>query len=917
MTLDAMPSGPYMELDGDSVELLDLGKGKVQWEIESVAGQPGDSQRAKPFSLEMQGGFGASRRTRRGTGQQTDPTHHHFGRNVSAQYENIRYPAPRVTYMDGSSFVTRFRGFRVGNYPNSRIGGTGPGIGAIGGGSFNETPQYFREFNHNIYMHAGHYTFTIAPDADEPTFISTRDHGATARARWSDVFGNVLGVACGQGALAEWLIGPNSSHVDVSGTTVTTTIAAQGLTAYVVPANVHKLVVDIQGPKGGASGGNGGRVQATVAVTPLSTVYFNNGYYTDTYNASDMRIGGNTVADRKVVAGGGGYPGGNAAGTPYSGGAGGLPGTAGQGGSGTEGGGGQPATDFAPGSGGTGGSGQPGGSSGSGENGGVGGVSAFGSTYNGGRGGAGWFGGGGGGAATNDFQDDGEGGQSGGPHKSGAGGGGSNHADALICTLVTHTTGYATVDGHGRIIVQATPVTTNASTNADGWVQAELGVDVYRVGPSGRLFAAIGNKVYNVLPGYDPTLSLNYVPSNGEVITEVSEPIRSLVEFSSSLVAGTERTARTLDPNRGYQGVPVAAVSRLSASGYDGRALLSIGPILFHATRGGVQMIIPGRPPEPAGPEELPQNESPYVGMEWGVPDFAGAWMVWPAYIPASGDSVIFFARLRKPDEPGTGPLVWQDVIWLEGRECRAVTYWGGSATRGPRLFFGASTPANPYAAGWCDLGVGTGPDPFTTEGAPALEGYIESPLDDLGLPGVNKSAERVEIPLLEGVDANNTFKVSMQADDGAMVDFVSAQGSDPEVTTEGFVALYPPVDTPVFGRALRYAETYVQAEAATEFIKVRGTPVLYYTEVPSEVGVITTYADAKADDMETAVEVANAMRERYAGGTIPQRNGPDGVERYVKVIGCKATAVEVPAADNTPVTRYAVAVTMREVLVG
>ena len=109
-----------------------------------------------------------------------------------------------------------------------------------------------------------------------------------------------------------------------------------GQQSWVVPNCCNSVTVDVQGAYGGSNncntGGLGGRVQATLPVTPGQTLYIfcgqgngnNVSICNGTYNgggspwncggsyggagggASDIRIGGTALTDRKIVAGGGG-----------------------------------------------------------------------------------------------------------------------------------------------------------------------------------------------------------------------------------------------------------------------------------------------------------------------------------------------------------------------------------------------------------------------------------------------------------------------------------------------------------------------------------------------------------------------------------------------------------------------------------
>ena len=677
MTLEVRLGPQQFEFDGEVYNLLDLGAGRVQWDVKPVPGQIGDSTQSKSAPLEFHGGFGATHRIRRGNGSPSDPAHHAYGENMIGAFEGILYPAPRVTYVDGAAYAVRKGGFRVGGYSNSVVGGTSvsggsTSVGAIGGGSYNDVPQHIRQFGDVLYVHCGAYTLTLDIDQATPVFVEGKFHGSSARARKSDVFRtgtNGLMVALGSGE------------------------------------------------------------NAAIATSP-------------------------------------------------------------------------------------------------------------------------------------------------------------------------YTSATATV-----------------------WAAAQVARDVFTVGPGGRLFSSLANKVYNVLPSADASLSASYLPSNGETITDPENPVRELVEFSSSLVAGTATGARTLDPDRGYQGVPVTAESRVSASEYDGRAMLSIGPVLFYATSRGVQMIVPGQPPRAVGPELLHHNDTPYKGIEWGRPDYLGNWMAWPAYIADTGDSVIFLARLRDAEDVGTGPVVWHDAIFIDGRECRTARLWGGTSTRGPRLVFGAGTTANPYQVGWCDLGKDGGPDVFTSDGQPAMSAFIETPLDDLGAPGVVKSVERVEIPYVHNADSSNYFTVQARAGhDGALTNLVKAQtGSNQErINTEGFARVFAQTASQVASEEVAVRISAVQASGATvaEWLQAHGTITLYYSEAPDTVRLIATVLDAKTTDLDEAQAQAEALRALMAGGHKRLRYAPGGVDLWARVVDATVAMQEVGGGDGDKANNaLGIKLTLREVL--
>jgi len=667
MTLEHRLGPGQFELDSEVYDLLDLGGGRVRWDVEAVQGQPGDATQVKTAPLEWQAGYGATHRITRGSGRPSDPGHHHYAQNAMAITEGHVHPSPRVTYIDMTSYAPSDTGFEVGGDGDAEVGMIGGEVSSgIGGGAYNEEPQFIREFGGVLYINAGAHTFVVDPDSAAPAVVDVRAHGSSARARKSDVFGNQLVVALGAG-----------ENMDV----------------------------------------------AT---------------------------------------------------TPY----------------------------------------------------------------------------------------------------------------------------------------------TDASVTQ--WSASQVARDVVATGVGGRLFSSLGGLVYNVLAGADPLLSASYLPSNGERITDESDPVRSLTEFSSALVAGTARSARTFDPDRGYQGVPITGESRLSTSEFDGRAMLSIGPLLFYATKAGVKIIRPNAPPIAAGPELLHHNESPYVGAEWGHPDYLGDWMAWPAYFPETGDSVIFIARLRDQDgETGTGPVVWHDAIWLDDRICRTVRLWGGSATRGPRLFFGAGTTASPYQAGWVDWFAGGGYELAQTDAIPALSSFIEGPLDDLGLPGVNKAVEKVEWPDVENADATNYVVFQAQTESGSLMNLVKAQtGSNQErVNSEGFVTVYPQTASPITGRQIRLRATFTQASGAASFVTLHGTGMLYYTEVPTVVDLISAVVDAKTQDHEEAQVIADRLLALKASAHVRQQYAPDGKDRYVKVIAAKVTTVERNGTETD--MRLGIELTMREVITG
>ena len=283
-----------------------------------------------------------------------------------------------------------------------------------------------------------------------------------------------------------------------AGTTCTITFSYTGdYYTWSVPSGVVSLTTDVRGAQGGGQPngtqrGKGGRVQATISVTPGSTLYiyvggsgansatgsvlaaggWNGGGTGGNYStsggggggASDIRVGGTALTDRKIVAGGaggfgyngpytaGGHGGGlNAQWVGVAGSTGCITSTEssflnegsscetpnvgvnfGRGGSQTAGGDTSSTADkgFA-------------GSLGTGGNGGTG-SSQCGGPCPGGGGGGGYYGGGGGGA--------------------GPGGGGSSYTDPVSVSSVTHTRGFNANNGSVAITYLNSPQPTTFST---------------------------------------------------------------------------------------------------------------------------------------------------------------------------------------------------------------------------------------------------------------------------------------------------------------------------------------------------------------------------------------------------------------------------------------------------------------------
>lgn len=216
--------------------------------------------------------------------------------------------------------------------------------------------------------------------------------------------------------------------------------AGTSLKTWTVPKGITKIHVDCVASQGGNSGGLGGRVQCDLNVTGGQTLYITVGAVpadaiTNSYNASDIRIGGKEYANRVVVAGGGGAKSSkNAAGGV----GGGLTGGAGGKGYGADSMG-KGGTQTAGGAGGVGIAVSVGhnhhGNAGSFGLGGAGEQCSYCGSI--GAGGAGWYGGGSGAGDHNKN----------GTYAAG-GGGGSSYTDSSLCSSVTHTQGYRSGNGY-------------------------------------------------------------------------------------------------------------------------------------------------------------------------------------------------------------------------------------------------------------------------------------------------------------------------------------------------------------------------------------------------------------------------------------------------------------------------------------
>ncbi|RYY90691.1 MAG: HYR domain-containing protein [Chitinophagaceae bacterium] len=330
---------------------------------------------------------------------------------------------------------------------------------------------------------------------------------------------------------------------------------------FTVPDGVTSLDIDAKGGTGGRLGGNGGRVQSTLQVTPGQVLYITvgqagwappqpsrggpstggggaSGWLAGGVGggATDIRIGGTTLTDRILVAGGGGGGFDIRWFNPYSGSysfggaGGGLNAGSSGGGGGTQTAGGGVQTI----------NGQQGAAPG--------GFGYGGDAYTwgggtGGGGGGGWYGGGGGASA--------------------GGGGGSSYTDPSYCANVTHTQGFAgaSADGYLKITYseQAScgasttrvPVTVTVRTRPDVTAPA----DFLSCADHPITLTATGADTYQWTPGNASGADLSVAPAATTTYTVVGSlangcadtaqtvvTINALVATGATICAGTSAT---------------------------------------------------------------------------------------------------------------------------------------------------------------------------------------------------------------------------------------------------------------------------------------------------------------------------------------------------------------------------------------
>lgn len=418
-----------------------------------------------------------------------------------------------------------------------------------------------------------------------------------------------------------------------------------------------------------------------------------------------------------------------------------------------------------------------------------------------------------------------------------------------------------------------------ASGGATVWATSEVKMQVVKTGGGGRLFTARSNLIFGVEPGGSPISAAAYTPSAGEPISDETDPVRSLDEYLAGIVAGTTQQVRTLDPDGGFLGRGLTPRTRVSSSDFAGRSLIAVGSDLYFFTQRAAWLFRPGQPPVDMGFGLLNQNNTPYVRGVPGVPDFDGERVYVPYYFSSTGDSVIFSLKKREQGDVGEGPVCWQEYLYLEDRICRTVRYWGGSASQTARIFFGAETTASPESIGFIDVCDAPGPLFFRPGvGQPALTGVLTGGLDDFGTPGVTKGLDRIDLPFVEDVDANNYLVVEATADGSTYQTlYQTAADANGRIVTEGHAVVRPRAAAQLSGTEIGTRWTFTQASAATVYALVRGLPLIYLYDMPSHVEERTTLLELPdGAERETAEEArarlatlidADPFQMKHTGG--------------------------------------------------
>ena len=427
-----------------------------------------------------------------------------------------------------------------------------------------------------------------------------------------------------------------------------------------------------------------------------------------------------------------------------------------------------------------------------------------------------------------------------------------------------------------RTEAQVPTVATQWEIYNDG---GDVNADHVVSGRLGRFYTAVGNLIRNAAAGADLATKDNHLPTLGEALGDSSFPVTKMAEWGGVMVGAKRDNLVNFRLDQGWTSVANLPEIADFPNEFNGRGLKVIGNEIFNPTSRGI-FYSAGGPFKRIGPEILPANESPYRNLEWGIPAYTGDGLYYPAFNPQTGDSVIFYIRRREAGEPGFGPFIFIDYLFLSGRECRVVFFEQGTSTRNPRLYFGAGTTANPEQVGYVPLGRGGAPDWVDAGGQPALSSQLFLAADDYGFPATIKELDRIEFHEVRNANSTNYVVVSASDDDGSSyTDFVDGTGGTNDeriVTTGETVTMFMPA-TAIESVHPKLRMVWTQASAATDFVELAGFATLYARIRPATVDEITLLIKVEKDGVRrTQEEVRNDLLALPAGAKILVEHGPE-----------------------------------------
>ncbi len=408
----------------------------------------------------------------------------------------------------------------------------------------------------------------------------------------------------------------------------------------------------------------------------------------------------------------------------------------------------------------------------------------------------------------------------------------------------------------------------------------DVAADHVNSGRLGRFYTAVGNLIRNTAPGAALNDFANHLPLAGEALGDSTFPVTKMAEWGGVMVGAKRDNLVNFRLDQGFTSVANLPEIADFPNEFNGRGLVVIGQEIFCPTSRGI-FYSAGGPFTRIGPEILPANESPYRNLEWGIPAYTGDAVYYPGFNPQTGDSVIFYIRRREAGEPGLGPFIFSDYLFLENRECRVAFFEVGTSSRNPRLYFGAGTTANPEQVGYVPLGRGGAPDWVDAGGQPALTSQLFLAAEDYGFPATIKELDRIEFHEVRNADVNNYVVVSASDDDGDTyaIDFVDGtEGADDErIVTNGetITMFMPATATESVHPKLRLVWT--QEVAATTFVELAGFATLYARIRPATVDEIMVLIKVEDDlPRRTQEEVRADLLALPEGAKILIEHGPE-----------------------------------------